>query len=127
MDDVSRRPRRAHGLTTVLAAAVLAATAFLIAGCGASGGLEVFNGCITHIRFLALARHQRDHGVVDTITDRSRDAVVGEVTTKRGSQTLGGAAATNGRYVMSTAAPLGRDAGAIERCWDRYSPVDPNS
>jgi hypothetical protein len=66
--------------------------------------------------------------LVETIEDRVHDAVVGEVATNRPPTTiLGGAAAANGRYVMSTATPLGRDASAIERCWDRFFPVAPDA
>jgi hypothetical protein len=94
---------------------------------GNSGGLGAFNACITHTRFLVLVRHGYGSSVVATINDRLRGAVVGEVTTGRTPSTLGGAAAENGRHVMSTATPLGRDASAIERCWDRFFPIAPYS
>jgi hypothetical protein len=64
---------------------------------------------------------------VETIKDRVRDAVVGEVVTDRQLTTLGGAATANGRYVMSTATQLGRGATAIEGCWDRFFPIAPDA
>jgi hypothetical protein len=87
----------------------------------------VFNACIGRRQFLALARDRPGTNVIEVIDDRARGAKVGQVTSGRGGGTLGGAAAGNGRFTMSTATPLGRDATAIERCWDQYSPVAPDS
>lgn len=98
----------------------LAVVAFV--GSGNSGGVRAFNACITQTRFLVLVRHGSEHSLIATIKDRGRGTVVGEVAAAR-THTLGGAAAVNGRYVMSTATPLGRDATAIEGCWDRFFPI----
>jgi hypothetical protein len=95
-------------------------------GGSSSGGVRGFNSCITGTRFLVLARHGRENDVVETITDRAGGAVVGEVAAGRHPNTLGGAAAGNGRYVTSTATPLGRDATAIETCRDGFSPIAPD-
>jgi hypothetical protein len=94
---------------------------------GRSAGLGVFNACIGRRQFLTLARDRSGSKVLEVIDDRARDAKVGEVTSGRDAGTLGGAAAGNGRFTMSTAATPGRDAIAIERCWDRYSPIAPDS
>jgi hypothetical protein len=59
------------------------------------------------------------------IRDRGRGTVVGEVATGK-STMLGGAAARNGRYLMSTATPVGRDATAIENCWGHSFPIAPD-
>jgi hypothetical protein len=107
--------------------AAFAVVAF-VSGGGSSGGGGVggFNSCITGIRSLVLVRHGRENDVVETIKDRTLGAVVGEVAAGRHPNTLGGAAAGNGRYVMSTATPLGRDAVSIEKCWDGFSPIAPD-
>ena len=96
-------------------------------GGGNNGGVAAVNACITQTRVLVLVRHGSGNGVVETIKDRARGAVVGEVASGRTPATLGGAAAANGRYVMSTATPLGRDATAIEGCWDRFFPSAPGA
>lgn len=94
---------------------------------GHGKGVGVFNACITHTRFLALVDRASRNGVIETIRDRADHGLVGEVATGRAPVMLGGAAAGNGRYLMSTATPLGRDASAIETCWDRYSPIAPSA
>jgi hypothetical protein len=126
--------RRLRARVAVAAtAAVISMGAFAVfafvgsGGDGNSGGVGAFNACITRTRFLVLVGHRDGNGFVETINDRVRDAVVGEVVTDRPPTTLGGAAAANGRYVMSTATPLGRDATAIEGCWDRFFPVAPDA
>ena len=90
-----------------------------------SGGVGVFNACISHTRFLVLVDRGSRNGVIETIRDRANRGLVGEVAAGRAPVTLGGAAAGDGRYLMSTATPLGRDASAIETCWDRFSPISP--
>lgn len=89
------------------------------------GGVAAFNGCIRQTPFLVLVRHGSGSEVIETIKDRARGALVGQVASGRAATTLGGAAAANGRYVMSTATPLGRDASAIESCWDAEFPIAP--
>ena len=91
------------------------------------GGVVAFNGCVRHTRFLALIRHGSKRGVIETIEDPARGTVQGDVAFGRAPTILGGAAAANGPYVMSTATPLGRDASAIERCWDRFFPIAPRA
>lgn len=125
---------RASVAVVATAAAVISMGAFAILAFvgsggdgGNSGGVGAFNACITQTRFLVLVRHGDGNSVVETIKDRVRDAVVGEIATDSPPITLGGAAAANGRYVMSTATPLGRDATAIEGCWDRFFPIAPNA
>lgn len=125
---------RASVAVVATAAAVISMGAFAIlafVGSGSDGGnsgrVGAFNACITQTRFLVLVRHGDGNSVVETIKDRVRDAVVGEIATDRPPTTLGGAAAANGPYVMSTATPLGRDATAIEGCWDRFFPIAPNA
>jgi hypothetical protein len=91
---------------------------------GRGGGMQEFNACVTGSRFLVLVRHGHGSSVVETIKDRARRAVVGEVTVNRTPPVmLRGAAADNDGYLMSTATSLGRDALTIEGCWDRPFPV----
>jgi hypothetical protein len=98
--------------------------AVAIRGTGNSRSIEQFNACVTHTRFLALASHGQDVGAIETIEDRALGTVVGEVTANHSpANTLGGAAAENDGYVMSTATPRSRDATAIEGCWDHNFPV----
>ena len=94
---------------------------------GNSGGVGAFNACITQTRFLGLVHRGYGNSFVETIQDRMRDAVVGEVAPGRSPTALGGASAANGRYVMSTATPVGRDATAIQGCWDRFFPIAPGA
>ena len=88
--------------------------------------MAAVNACITQTRFLVLVRHGSGNGVIEMIKDRD-GAVVGEIASGRTPATLGGAAAADGRYVMSTATPVGRDATVIEDCWDRVFPIAPGT
>ena len=92
-----------------------------------SGGVGAFNACITQTRFLVLVRYGYGNSLVESIEDRVRDAAVGQVATDRPRTSLGGAGAVNGRYDLSTATPVGRDATAIEGCWDRFFPIAPDA
>jgi hypothetical protein len=123
---VDWRRLRARVAVVATAAAVISMGAFAVFAFVGSGGVGAFNACITQTRFLGLVRHGYGNSFVETIKDRVRDAVVGEVATDRPPTTLGGAAAVNGRYDMSTATPLGRDATAIEGCWGRFFPIAPH-
>ena len=113
------------------AAAVISMVALalvaLVGGGGGRGGIAAFNGCIRQTRFLVLARPGSGTGVMETIKDGARRGVEGEVTSGQAPAILGGAAAANGPYVMSTATPLGRDARAIVGCWDRFLPIAPGA
>lgn len=117
----------------VRSAALLGVCAMVSIACGgnrhgsSSAGLSVFNACIARNHFLDLVRDRHATGFVEVINDRAEGAKVGEVTSGRAASILGGAAASNGQFTMSTATPLGRDATAIERCWDQLSPIAPTS
>lgn len=97
-----------------------------------SAAIRGFNACITHTSFLVLRRQRNrrpdrePENPIESITDRARGAVVGEVGGSSTAAHLGGAAAVGGRYLMSTATPVGRDAGAVEGCWDRVFPIAPD-
>jgi hypothetical protein len=131
---VDRRRLRARVAVVATAAALISMGAFAVVAFvgsggdgGNSGGIRAFNACITQTRFLGLARHGYGNSFSETIKDRMRHVAVGDVATDRPPSTVGGAAAANGRYVMSTATPLGRDATAIEGCWDRFFPIAPGA
>ena len=85
--------RFAATLTAVLISmSVLTASAF--SDGGRSDGMKQFNACIAGSRFLLLVRHPRGSIVVETIKDRARREVVGEVSVNRQPPVmLGGAAA----------------------------------
>ena len=115
------------------AAAVVAVVAVLVVAFAArgSGGANGFNACISQTRSLVLTRHESGSQLIEMVKDRARGALVGEfarVPSVRAAEvfpaTLAGAAARNGRYVMFTEIPVGRDAGAIELCFDRAFPLD---
>jgi hypothetical protein len=124
---VNWRGSRARAALVAIGVLVIAAGACAVvelSGSGDSGGLHVFNACIAQKQFLVLVGHGNRHGVIETVTDRKSGGLVAEVADNRADpMMLGGAAAVANRYVMSTATPLGRDASAIEECWDSYSPV----
>lgn len=109
-------------VVVIVGAVILALVGFL--GGGGASGIAIFNGCISHTRYLVLVHEPRGSSAIETIHDRAHGGVVAEVTGAHGA-ILPGAAAATGRYTMSTATPLGRDATAIERCWDKFSPVAP--
>jgi hypothetical protein len=117
-------PRLATRLAALATSVVLlgmgAVAVIVLTGVGNGGGGEAgFNACVANDRALVLAGHGSGDGAVEQITHRSRDGVVAMVSTGRSPRTLGGAVAADGGYVMSTATPAGRDALAIEDCWDR--------
>lgn len=115
------------------AAVVIVLAGFVVVavvGRNRDGGIPAFGACITQSRFLILVPDahvdsfdDRVKSFSEIIKDRARGGVVGEVTTDRSAFRLGGAAAANGRYFMSTATPLGRDATVIARCWGRFFPI----
>ena len=112
------------------AAAAIAAVVVAFATPGSSSA-KAFNACIHQTRFLVLTRHGSGNKVIEMIKDRARGAVVGEFArfpSERAAEAfrtlLAGAAARNGRYVMRTTVAVGRDAGAVEVCFDRVFPLD---
>lgn len=111
-----------RSLAAAATAAVVIFVGVRLSEGGGAGGLATFNTCITQTRFLVLVRQPHGQAIIETIDDRRRGDVVGEVAHAHGP-TLVGAAAGTDRYTMSTATPLGPDATAIEQCWDAFSPV----
>jgi hypothetical protein len=111
----------------LLAVAVLVPC--LVACGGSSSATQAFNGCISQTRFLVLVQHGSGNNVNEMIKDRMRGVVVGDFAALRSERaaeafptTLAGSGARNGRYVVFTTVPVGRDATAIERCFDRVFP-----
>jgi hypothetical protein len=119
------------------AAALISMIAFAVVavpGSGRDGGVAAVNACITQTRFLVLVRHGSGNNVIEMIKDRAHGAVVGELAVLPSDReaeafpvTLAGSGARNGRYVMATATPLGRDAAAIEGCTDRLFRIAPDA
>jgi hypothetical protein len=110
------------GIVSVSASALVASN-----GGSGAGGLPAFNACVRRAPFLLLVHHGSRDEILETIKDRARGSVEGEVGLGGGVTPLGGAAAGDGRYVMSTTTPLGRDPSAIESCWDRGYPIAPET
>jgi hypothetical protein len=121
----------AAAVSSVVAFAVFAVVA--VGGSG-GGGVAAFNACISQTRFLVLAKHRSGNKVIEMIKDRAHGAVVGQfalLPSVRAAEALpapfgiAGAGAANGRYVLFTRAPVGRDASAIERCGEPEFPLVP--
>jgi hypothetical protein len=118
----------AAAVISVVAFAVVAFAVVAFAGRGGGAG-AAFNACISQTRFLVLARYASGSEAIEMIKDRAHGAVVGEfalLPSERAAEafstTLAGSGAQNGRYVVFTTVPVGRDATAIELCFDRVFP-----
>lgn len=125
-------------MVAAIVAAVSSVVAFavfaVVAIGGSGGGVPAFNACISQTRFLFLAKHGSGNKVIEMIKDRARGAEVAEfalLPSVRAAEPLSspfgiaGAETANGRYVLFTRAPLGRDASAIERCGEPEFPLVP--
>jgi hypothetical protein len=103
-------------------------------GGAGSGSVAAFNACIGQSRFLVLAENRAGNKIIETLKDRANRAVVGqfavlpsvrEAESLRTPFGIAGSGAVNGRYVLFTSIPLGRDASAIERCGEPEFPFVP--
>jgi hypothetical protein len=125
-------------VSSVIAFAVFAVVAIGSSGStgggGGSGSAAAFNACISQTRFLVLEKHRAGNKVLEMIKDRAHGAVVGQfavLPSVRATEALrtpfgiAGSGAVNGRYVLFTRTPLGRDASAIERCGEPEFPLVP--
>jgi hypothetical protein len=113
------------------AAAVISVVAFAVVAFAVrdGGARPAFNACISQTRSLVLGRHASGNKAIALIRDRAHGAVVGEfalLPSERAAEafstTLAGSGAQNGRHVVFTTDPVGRDATAIELCFDRVFP-----
>jgi hypothetical protein len=114
--------RGAAAVTAVVAIALVAVVINALGHEPHGGGVATFNACIKRTRFLVLVRHGNSTSATETIDDRARGGEVGEVAIGRRAPMVGVSASGNGRYVMSTATPVGRDASSIDGCWNSAFP-----
>ncbi|MGH2844342.1 MAG: hypothetical protein ACRDKL_12285 [Solirubrobacteraceae bacterium] len=98
--------------------------------------MDTFNACLSQKHFLVAKKYRSGHRVIDTIKDRATGVVVGELAvlpSLRAAETFtsttigppGGTGEGNGRMVLFTKAPTGRDTNAILTCSDPEFPVTP--
>ena len=121
------------GAFVVVAVRAIGASSSTGAGAG-SGSVAAFNACIGQARFLVLEENRAGNRIIEAIKDRANGTVVGQFAALRSVRAaeslrtpfgIAGSGAVNGRYVLFTKTPLGRDASAIERCGEPEFPVAP--
>lgn len=118
----------------------VALTAVALSGCGGGapavghgpGQPEAFNSCVRQTRFLVVVPHRSGTTVIELIKARGHSAVVGGFAALPSARAANlfptanaGSGARNGRYVMFTTVALGRNASAIQDCFDRFFPPSP--
>jgi hypothetical protein len=132
------RPRFSQRATVAaISAAVLVpviAMVILLHG-GGSAGVDAFNACIGQKHFLVTTKHGSGHRVIDTVNDRATGALVGVfavLPSLRAAETFtssigppSGTGEGNGRMVLFTNVPSGRDANAIMTCSIPEFPLTP--
>lgn len=125
------RPRpQLSGNATVAAVSVIVlipviALVIILNG-GRSVGVDAFNACIGQKHFLIATERRSGHRVIDTIKDREQGTVVGVFAVLPSAQdaesfasTIGPPSGTgegDGRMVLYTRVPYGRDTTAILTC-----------
>ena len=118
-----RRPMPAIAIGALVAAV---AVVVVIANDGHDPDVSTFNACLSDKPFLTTAVW-RSHGrVIDTIKDRASGLVVGKFAmflTSRAAETYtstigppSGSGSSNGRFLLLTLSPDGRDAHAMFSC-----------
>lgn len=119
----------------LLAVVALAAVVIAVHGRGGSPGVDAFNACISQTRFLVTTERRSSHQIIDTIKDRANGTVVGEfavLPSLRAAATFTsnigppkGTGEGNGRMVLFTNIPTGRDTKAILTCGNPEFPLTP--
>jgi len=121
-------PLSRRHFAVILGALVLVVllVAVVITAGGGSNPVDTFNACLRNTHFLVATKHRADRRMVDVIRDRATGVMVGEVAvlpTVRAAETFtssigppGGSGARNGRMILFTRVPSGRDANAIITC-----------
>lgn len=118
-----RKTMSAVALATLVA---LVANVVVVADGGHSPDVSTFNSCLSHKPFLTTTVRRSDGRVIDTISDRASGEVVGKFVMFRTSRaartytsTIGppsGSGSSNGRFLLLTRSPDGRDAQAMFTC-----------
>lgn len=129
-----RSPFRRSTVAGAVAVAVAVVTAIVIAiHGGGSPGVDRFNACLGQDRFLITTERKSGGSVIDVIRDRASAAVVGELAvlpSLRAAETFtsavvgppSGSGSRDGRTVLFTRSPMGRDATAILACGQTVIP-----
>ncbi len=122
-------------LVALAVAVAVAVAVVLVCHGGGSAGVNTFNACIGQRRFLDTTERRSGHRVIDTIEDRAQGAVVGEFAVLPSPRAAGsftgtigppsGTGESNGRMVLLTRVPTGRDTNAILTCGMPEFPVAP--
>jgi hypothetical protein len=109
----------------VTVVAVVAAIVVVASG-GHGPDVSTFNACLSHKPFFATTVRRSNGRVIDTISDRDSGEVVGEFAmflTSRAARTFtgtigppSGSGSANGRFLLFTRTPDGRDAQAMFTC-----------
>lgn len=118
-----RRIISALAIATLVAAVAIS---LFVASDGHGPGVSTFNACLSHKPFLTTTVRLSNHRVVDTIRDRASGSVVGELAmlpTVRARENFSttrwlpaGSGSANGRFLLLTHSPAGRDAQAMFTC-----------
>ena len=128
MREPLRQFTRGNFARTVVALVLVVAVAAVVIGVSAGGspGVDTFNACLSQKHFLVANKHRSGHRVIDMIRDRATGVLVGEfavLPSLRAAETFtsiigppSGTGAGNGRMVLFTRVPTGRDTNAILTC-----------
>jgi hypothetical protein len=123
------RPQLSRNATVAVVSAMVLIPVIalvIISNAGRSAGVDAFNACIGQKHFLVATKRRSGHRVIDTIKDRARGTVVGVFAVlssvqERESFTStigppGGTGEANGRMILFTRIPDGRDTRVILAC-----------
>jgi len=123
-------------IARITAALVLVAgTAVAVMAFHAGRDMHTFSACIGQKHFLVARTRRSGRRVIDRITDRATGVLEGEVAVLPSVRAAamftssigppGGTGAANGRMILFTRIPYGRDANAILTCSLPEFPVTP--
>ena len=125
-----REWRRQKIRSAIAIGSVIAAVAIIVVITNDGHGPDVanFSACVSHRPFLTTTVRRSNGFVIDTIRDRASGVVVGEFamlpTSRRAAATFtstigpasGGSGSANGRFLLYTRSPDGRDTQAMFTC-----------
>lgn len=119
------RRRTVSGVVIVTLVAVVAVVV-VVANGGHGPDVSTFNSCLSREPFLTTVVRRSDGRVVDTISDRASGEVVGKFAmfltsgaARAYSSPIGppsGSGSANGRFLLLTRSPVGRDAQVMFTC-----------
>lgn len=130
----AERTLRRKMMSAVAIATLVTAVAIVVvlANDGHGPDVSTFNACLSRKPFLTTTVRRSNGRVIDTISDRASGEVVGKFAmflTSRAAKiytsTIGppsGSGSANGRFLLLTRSPDGRDAQAMFTCSEREIP-----